>query len=206
MQEMLPGAHIERVRDVKGSIAYAQKVESRVSGPFTYGCRGSGGEKLDIVRAVKVKRVEEIVSEHPSLWYRVRSLQLLRSVSLPKRDCKTELYYVFGKSGCGKTLMVSRMAKYMDVYFQDGSKWWTGYEQEPLVVVDEYHGQFDTRFLLKLGDYTPFHVETKGGYVQFNSEAVVFLSNLPPEDTLFSNVSSEVVIALKRRFRIIEYV
>lgn len=207
VQKLLPKAHIERVRDVDKSRSYAQKEESRVDGPFFIGEIGKRKQVVDVVSELKKRRAIDVVCEHTSLWWRLHSMQRLECALQARnvRTTRTELFYVYGKTGCGKTMMASRFGKLLSTYWHQGDKWWDGYMQQDLVIVDEFHGQcFDNRLLLKLGDYTPLQLQTKGGQVQFNSVAVIFLSNLPPEDTIFLG-KDEVVDALKRRFRVINY-
>lgn len=203
VSKLLSGAHVERVRELEASRKYAQKEGSRVDGPWFVGRVEEGKRKFDAVCLLKTSSVEYVISENPGLWRSVRALRDIRSMFMPKRKELTGLVYIHGPTGCGKSYKMTRFAKFMDLYYQDSTKWWNGYEQQPIVVVDEYHGEFSHKFMLRLGDYTPLQVETKGGSVEFNSIWVVFLSNLPPEQTVFTSPYDSVNQALRRRFSII---
>lgn len=200
---MLSGCHVERVRDVPASIQYAQKADTRVEGPFFFGSRETRKREFDAVSELQTRSVVEVLQENPGQWRAVRVLRELRGLVMPQRSSRTLLYYIWGKTGCGKTQMMRRFLPYVSVYWKDGSKWWNGYDQQDIVVVDEYHGLFNSSELLRFGDASPFTVEYKGGVVQFNSYAVVFLSNLPPGDTIFLHSNDDVVEAIGRRFCLI---
>lgn len=203
VQRLLPGAHIERVRDLHSSRKYAQKDESRVEGPWFFGSCEERKRKLDVVSFLKGGTVVELLQEEPHLWRSVCSLQQVRAMMMPKRSEKTYMFYIFGDTGCGKTTMMKRFGQYMSIYWKDHSKWWTGYEQQDIVVYDEYNNEFAHNDLLRFGDDTPMFVEYKGGVINFSSMMMVFLSNLHPAVTIFSHHDDKIVEALGRRFVVI---
>lgn len=207
VRKMLPGAHVERCRNIEASRKYASKEESRIAGPFLIGQDRKRKSTVDVLSQLKSSRVTDVLDDNPHLWRSVQCMQRVSVVylNLNKRSERTFLCYVYGDTGCGKTYMMHRFMSVSRVYWHNGSQWWDNYAQEPIVVVDEYHGQFDHRLVLRLGDRTPMQVPIKGGFVEFNSFMVVFLSNLPPEQTLFLHHSDSVINAMKRRFSIIRY-
>lgn len=201
--KLLSGCHVERARDFEACLRYVSKSESRVDGPWEFGSRGTGSGSLDVTAYLCNRSVKGLLLDVPSLWRSVRSLQTVRGMMMKARSERTGLVYLWGATGAGKTFMMNRFSKYMDVFWYNQSGWWCGYDQQPIVVVDEFHGQMDARFILKLGDYTPLSVPIKGGMVQFDSILVVFLSNLDPEKTVFLH-GDEINAALRRRFSVIQ--
>jgi len=59
--------------------------------------------------------------------------------------------------------------------------WWDGYDGHTTVIVDEFYGWMPYDFILRLLDYGPLTVETKGGAVNMVADHFVFTSNMPPE-------------------------
>lgn len=102
-----------------------------------------------------------------------------------------------GKSHSVRTLNVP-------IYLKGINKWWCGYKDERIVVIDEFepkHSEFMTAFLKTWVDRWPFTCEFKGGNVRsIRPEWVVVTSNHPLENC-FYGVDCE---ALKSRFKIIE--
>ncbi len=70
--------------------------------------------------------------------------------------------------------------------------------------MDEYRGSFPVQLILKLGDSGALMVPFKGGYVQFASGVVMFLSNLSPEVALFK-YDGATNDAIRRRVTILEF-
>jgi len=198
VQKLFVGDHIERVRDISGAVNYCRKEDTRYAGPYQLGVFMESGTGEPMVVKLRNKRVKTALEEEPGLWRSVRAMFQIRLMQMPKRDKKTQLIYLWGPSGSGKTFSASRLGG--DIYYHDGSAWWDNYDQEETVIVDEYRGNFPTTLLLKLGDYTPLKVPIKGGYVEFNSSRVVFISNLTPNKALFEFDDEATVEALARRF------
>jgi len=199
VQKLLAGSHVERVRDIGGALAYCEKEDTRVSGPYKLGLFMDSSNAESVLIRLRSERVKSVMEREPSLWRSVRALREIRLMQMPKRKEKTQLIYLWGPTGCGKTSTIRERVG-DDVYYHDGSQWWDNYDQETTVVVDEYRGSFPTQLLLKLGDFTPLKVPVKGGYVEFNSVRVIFISNLGPGDTMFLKEDSATAEALARRF------
>ena len=58
--------------------------------------------------------------------------------------------------------------------------WRNGYNYQEVVVIDDFDGYLDFKFLLKLVDRYPITLDTKGGMITFNSKFVIITSNEHP--------------------------
>lgn len=203
VRELLVGAHVEQCKNIKASRAYAGKSDTRVEGPWERGSIAGGGEKCDPVGELATRSVADLLDERRELWHRLPVLLKLRGLVAPERTQRTQLVYLWGDAGVGKSFLINKLFG-KSLYRHGGDPaWWDYYDQQDTVLVDEYGGQFPTQLLLKLGDSFGLKLPCKGGFVEFNSRLVVFVSNLPPSSTLFNGICDEFVInAINRRFSI----
>ncbi len=97
---------------------------------------------------------------------------------------------LWGESGTGKSLYCRQNFPESDsVYWlnkpnasgRNARAFWDGYDGQTVVVVDEFYGWLPYDFILRLWDYGPLRVETKGGSVPMVADTFIFTSNLPPE-------------------------
>lgn len=110
--------------------------------------------------------------------------------------------WIHGPPRTGKSHSVRGLD--VKIYLKGINKWWCGYKDERVVVIDEFepkHSEFMTAFLKTWVDRWPFTCEFKGGNVRsIRPEWVIVTSNHPLENC-FYGVDCE---ALKSRFKILE--
>lgn len=103
--------------------------------------------------------------------------------------------YIFGPPGTGKSTCVTNVLKacaalypQLDYYSKMGgmSKFWDGYDNQPLVVIDD-PGLFNIKFnedelnaFKNVISSTRHTVEVKGSSMQFDSFLVIIISNYSP--------------------------
>lgn len=205
MKKLFPGDHLEIARSPTEARAYCMKEETRVSSPIEVGRFVEPVSIDNMVVAVKRARVTEILEGNPSLWRSTRQIQELRQLFQCARTELTLGLLLVGPTGCGKTRTASLISAFVgDSYWHDCSQWWPAYDGQQLVILDEYRGQFDVAFLLRLLDRTPFKVPFKGGYTNFNSRQVIMTSNIPLE-VMYKNLDIGSIAALKRRIVVINF-
>jgi len=141
------------------------------------------------------RRVSDVVLENPSLVRSADDLDQLRKYHIAEDARKVpvrpiEVHYIYGPTRCGKT-----------TYAEDnsgGSFWpatdWThdpfdGYDYEDTLILEDYHGQLDFFYLLRL-------LEGRRGMVSIryhNKPAVfgkVFVLSNEPIDHLYRDIQS----------------
>lgn len=179
-----PRAHIEPVKDNKACIAYCTKKDTRVEGPWEFGTKPEPGRRTDLETAARAvvdgeKTVKELAKEEPALVARCyRGLQYLETVKYEDRKEKPFIEWIWGATGVGKTKYAYQLngTKYM----KDGTRWWDGYKQQNVILIDDFDGCWPFRDLLRLLDRYPYQGQTKGGYVAVNSEAIIITCDKPP--------------------------
>lgn len=130
-----------------------------------------------------------------------KGITQLRYLSFPGRTVKTIVYWLYGPTGTGKSHRARDLAMSKGTwYYKDPtSKWWDGYEQQKVVVVDDYRRDFCTfAAMLRLFDEYELKLEFKGGYVSFNSEIVIITTPKSPRDTWESQTEEQLQQLLRR--------
>lgn len=166
--------HIEVAKGTgQHNITYCSK-----DGKFTeHGERPKGQGKrtdLDEVCAAIVEgaSMKQLIDQFPTQVCKFRNgLEYLIQAKTPRRFFKTEVWWLWGPTGSGK----SRWAWHQEpeAYMKCSShKWWNGYIGQESVILDDYRPskEMPFNFMLNLMDRYPLSVENKGGMVEFTSK------------------------------------
>ena len=134
----------------------------------------------------------------------------------PKRQEKTNVVFVTGPTGCGKTLTTSTVLEEhfgkngMEYHvFQKDNGWakfWCGYGMEDCVVIDDpgrlfqpfNKGEYE-QYLNILGSSGKCFVEIKGSQAPFRGKLVIILSNMTSTEIL-TEIPTYHMEAFERRF------
>lgn len=131
------------------------------------------------------KTMNDLIHEFPSQVVKFqRGLEFLIQARSPRRSWKTEVWWLHGVTGSGK----SRYAWHTcpDAYMKSSAhKWWTGYIGQEAVIIDDYRPskEMPFAFMLNLLDRYPLSVETKGGMVEFVAKKIYITSPYTPQMT-----------------------
>ncbi len=202
---VVPGAHLEKRRGtVAQAIAYANKEDTRVDGPWSIGevPRGQGARNdiHDAYAAIKGgASIESVADEMPGVHAKYhRGLEKYQLMKMARRDFAPEVHVLIGVPGSGKTRFVFDNHEAGDIYTKDPTnKWWDGYIGQEVVLIDDFYGSLRFNYLLRLLDRYPMRLEVKGGHTQMLAKKIYITSNAELEDW-YSNPSLNLD-ALKRR-------
>ena len=125
---------------------------------------------------------DEILYRYPAHG---KDVDLLKRLRHTKRSVAPRVLYFYGPTGHGKTTTtrLAIEATYLSSYVKaPASNWWDGYDQEDVVILEEFQSCFPLNIFKVLLDRTPFKVEIKGSHLWFNSLYVILLSNTAPGD------------------------
>lgn len=123
----------------------------------------------------------EIAEEHFGSWCRYRkSFDEYRRLRTKKQARQVRVIVLWGKPGTGKTGIV--FDTYPDVWISSDPKlqWFDGYRREDVVLLDEYRGEGNSSFLLRLLDRYPLLVPIKGGFIEWCPRLIFICSNMGP--------------------------
>lgn len=174
-----------------------------------YGTRPAQGKRTDIHEAVDFLRaggsiadmvadnvhVEQVVKYH-------RGLQAIAMYCMKPRNFKTEIWWLHGPTGSGKSRWAWDQAP--DAYSkQGGSKWWCGYHGQEDVIFDDFRPSKEIPFeyMLNLLDRYPMIVESKGGNLQFRARRIYITCPTGPLETFahWTFLGAENLAQLGRR-------
>lgn len=127
--------------------------------------------------------------------------QQYAALQKPKIRDDLKVILLYGKPDAGKTYYAYN--KYPDLYsipVKSGSTlWFSGYDREKTVLIDDFAGEFRLTELLRLLDKYPIQVENKGGHCWFCPENIIITSNVSWEDWYDYGKRQDSKKALQRR-------
>lgn len=154
----------------------------------------------DVVRAAREGTCEE---EYPREFIQYNAtINRLYSPQVESIDQYTGLWW-YGAPGTGK----SRKARedYPDLYDKLLNKWWDGYVDEEVVLIDDLDKSHTHMglFLKRYADHYPFRAEYKGGSKVIRPKVIIVTSNYSI-DEIFGQ-DPEMAKAIRRRYKVTHF-
>lgn len=166
------------------AIAYCNKNETRICGPFMAGelqpmlqGRRSDLESIREMLAGK-EPLKRVADEHFGDFIRYhrgfREYKILCGMS--QRTWKTNVVVLTGRTGIGKSRYCQET--YQNAFWKRKGEWWDGYDGHEHVIIDEFYGWLPIDTMLRIMDRYPLMVDTKGGAVNFEAKVICITSNI----------------------------
>ena len=154
----------------------------------------------DVIRAAQEGTAKE---EYPSEFLRYHgTITRMYKPKLASLDEYSAYWYV-GPPGTGKSR--SARHQYPDLYNKLINKWWDGYDNEEVVLLDDFSksNTMTGDSLKNWADHYPFRAECKGSSMMIRPKVIIVTSNyeiqdLWPDDPV-------LVAALVRRYKIVRF-
>lgn len=193
--------------NVEECIKYCSKDGVEVS---SYGDRPKGsGARSDLDAVVDIINsggsLSDVVTSCPQQFILYSGgIQKLLMFSVKPRSFKTEVYWVYGTTGTGKSRWVFDQMDPESSYFKSAAnKWWDGYSGQKDVMIDDFRPSKEMPFdmILRLLDRYPLTVEAKGATMHFTSQRIFITAPSTPRD-LFATcewIGNEQLNQLERR-------
>jgi len=155
----------------------------------------------ELLEKAELGDFEWIKTNYPGRWIKdsaklqslfVRKVEILQGDQLPHE-------WWVGPTGCGKSKTVWEL--YPNHYSKQLNKWWDGYFNEDVVVIEEWCPKNDvTGSRLKIwADRYPFNAEIKGGNLKnIRPKKIIVLSNYTMEQCF---LNGEDLGPMKRKFK-----
>lgn len=199
----------EETRDVD---AYQQpefvELLGDVAKPYEFGMEPTQGSRTDLAELAKSAAdtsipLEELLQRFPDGYLKFyKGVSAIRSVVTGKRDWKSQVIWLYGPTGTGKSRVANAIAD--AAYWKPGSsKWWDGYASHEDVIIDDYRRDLCTfSELLRLFDRYPYMVEAKGVSFQMVAKRIIVTTPKDPQGT-WEGRTEEDLAQLTRRIDII---
>ena len=155
--------------------------------------------------------LQEVTEYDPSFLFTYKNVrQNLNLYWADKSDVefkgKRLCYWIYGLPGIGKSYSVRNV--FNDVYLKDTSKWWDGYVDQKIVLIDDYDSKSFSHYLKIWADNYVFVGEIKGGTVKCCYSVLFITSNYTINDIFYdkdNKLNSFILInAIERRFKVIK--
>ncbi len=152
---------------------------------FETGEPSAQGSRTDIKEITdKIKNLElsmdDIMWDYPDMYLRYhKAFEKMFSSLKPVRTNPPQVYWIWGKSGVGKTRRAVEGHKDSH-YIKDNTIWWDGYEQQEAIIIDDFEADIPFRVLLRMLDRYQYQGQVKGGYVHINSNYIYITSEFHP--------------------------
>lgn len=179
---LFPRCHLEAAKgSPQQNIKYCSK-----DGRFKeFGLRPAQGSRkdLDEVRALAAEEgMRDVVARYNCQQIRVAEKYL--TYNERQRRFKTEVTWIWGKSGIGKSRMAHKIATQAveeNYYVKDATKWWDGYDCHPVVILDDFRPSWwKMTYMLAILDCYPCRVEVKCGFRQLLARGIIITSIRSP--------------------------
>jgi len=179
-------------KNEKACIDYCQKDDTRA--PETtwtlLGTAKEQGKRNDLVYAcslIKEGGIKRVQQEVPHTYVRYHAgfekLELAINNKPRNRNNPISVLVLWGPTGVGKTKLAWEVAEAtgLEIYNKNCShKWWPGYLNQKVVIMDEYLSQIKLDELLKILDRYPLDIENKGGNRELEATFFIITSNYDP--------------------------
>lgn len=207
MKKFISRMHIEpRKGTAKQAADYCKK-----DGDFVeLGTISNPGKRTDLERfvdAVKEERPtkKQLIEQHTTTFARYpRFVEAVIATYHPPEVMENlDFHWYHGATGTGK----SRTAREENpgAYIKNLNKWWDNYDNEPCVIIDEWHPDLELSLgahLKRWADHYPFQAEVKGGTMFIRPPRIIVTSNFKLFDCFQKSENYE---PLERRFKSREF-
>lgn len=192
MQELLSKAHWEPRRGTPGQAAYYCKKEHKWTERGELPRQGRRTD-LDAVGELVLDGapMKEVAEVYPGAYVKFhKGLWALKSTQWKDRTEPPIVTWLWGATGVGKTRTATEAGPF---YIKDSSKWWDGYTQQEVIILDDFDLSWNFKDLLRLLDRYPYQGQTKGGFVKINSPKIFITCDKPPSEFWYGTDLAQIM-------------
>lgn len=176
-----------------------------VRGPWELGEQPHQGRRNDLeaaLDAVKKRGYQEAFLEHPLVCVKyshgMKEYDYLcrkKARAEGPRTIPPKILVLIGPPGSGKSHKAHLSFPPEELFVKDSSnKWWDGYSNESVVLLDDFYGAIPYSTLLTMLDQYPKSRETKGGHVLPLVKQWVITSNKKPWEWYRATINQDALM------------
>jgi len=139
------------------------------------------------------------IDAQPHLIPCIRALERYKQISQKGTHRDINVLVFYGSPGTGKTRDAWKIDP--ELYSKPDGNWFDGYDGHKTLLLDDYQGELQYSWLLKLLDRYPIQLPVKGGFVPARYDFVIITTNVHPRHWYQRGDWS----ALERRITIVDY-
>lgn len=115
--------------------------------------------------------------------------QMLLTYQAPTRNWKSDVYWISGPTGTGKSYTANKIAVGSVWYSSDTLHWFDGYSGQTTVIIDDFRlDQLKSvSWFLRLTDKYPLNVPIKGGFTNWCPKVIIITSPYKPQEVFDMN-------------------
>lgn len=209
VRSLLPGCHIEVVKDLLAAIKYCKKdgdITERGIAPLSQKEKGDFEKERWLSIRLAAESGDYSTIDDKIRVIQARTLDYIYDQAQKKRKLpdvdELDNHWYYGSSGTGK----SRKARtdHPDAYIKMNNKWWDGYAGQETVIIEDFNleqSKFLAHHLKIWSDHYPFPAEKKGGTIVIRPKRIIVTSNYSLEHC-FSDDNTGALEPLSRRFKV----
>ena len=189
LKKTFPTAHIEQA---KGTPQQNQTYCSKEGNFFELGTLPQQGNRTDLKKLVesilsKETKIDQLIVEDPIAYHQYgRTLEKIEALQKRKqfRTKQTTCEWIYGASGVGKSYEAYiNYSPETHYNHQEDGLWWDNYDQQEIVIINEFRGEIKYKRLLELADKTPCNVPQRNkAPCPFTSRHIIITSSKSPEE------------------------
>lgn len=179
-----PWAHVEVARNWKALVDYCGKEETRIGGTKEEGDSGQQGKRTDIAAVATGLKAgmtcQQIAQQYPETYMRYpKGITMLHAaMHEPLFRPNLKVFCLYGTTGIGKTYFVHKHFPKHYVVADMKSPWMDGYNQENVVLFDDYGpNMMPIDHLKRYLDIYRCSAPIKGGFVPWNPRIIFMTTN-----------------------------
>lgn len=143
--------------------------------------QGKRTDLSDAIATLRTDGIKKVKQDHPEVYVKFHA-GLHKLVDKEPRNFKPMVYWIYGKTGVGKTKFV--VENECDLWISGKNlRWWQGYDHQEAVLFDDFRADFCTfHELLRILDRYPYQVEVKGGSIELTAQRMYITSCYHPSE------------------------
>lgn len=212
----IPGAHLDKTRNVDAAREYARKTKTAVVGvePVEWGddsklaqraknfARRRGVDLLHEAIWEKELSEREIIERYPEALKALSGIRTeirIRDAEEAQKLRDVEVIWLWGESRAGKSSFAYEAWPRNEVYWVGSYRNpWDDYASQPVIVLDDFSGRIDWEDFLHLADRYPMRLPARYSDTWALHKTLVVISNDPPW-LFYRGQSLETRLSLVRR-------